>query len=193
MKRQQISIHRISKRDFPLIEQLFGENGACEGCWCMYWRASSNMEYKDGRGVKNKIKLKKLVEDGKIHALIALDDNKPVGWCTFGPRENFKRLTSYRTLQREFCPELWSIVCFFTDKNYRRTGISNALLSEAVKYCFEKGAQEVEGFPIKVSSTYSYTYTGITTQFERLGFNHLIRENEKRPIYVLKKKDFVFT
>jgi hypothetical protein len=23
---------------WPALEDLFGERGACNGCWCMYWR-----------------------------------------------------------------------------------------------------------------------------------------------------------
>jgi hypothetical protein len=26
---------------WPALEDLFGERGACNGCWCMYWRIGS--------------------------------------------------------------------------------------------------------------------------------------------------------
>jgi len=189
METLKIEIKEVAPHDFPLIEQLFGKNGACEGCWCMYWRVSTNKEYKEGCGTKNKNSLKKLVEAGDVNALLALVDGIPAGWCTFGPRMDFKRLKDYRTLKRDTHSGLWSIVCFFTSSKFRRKGVSNALLSKAVELCFQKGATEVEGYPVKASGKSIYTYTGVTTQFERLGFKHMVREEEKRGIYVLKKKD----
>jgi GNAT superfamily N-acetyltransferase len=191
MVEKQISIHKVAATDFPLIEQLFGKNGACEGCWCMYWRVNTNKEYKEGCGTKNKNSLKKLVEKGKVHALIAMYGNQPAGWCTYGPRKDFKRLKDYRTLKRDTHPGLWSIVCFFTSLKYRRKGISNALLEKSIEECFKNGATEVEGFPTKMTGKYTYTYTGITSQFERLGFKHMVREGEKRVIYVIQKSEYI--
>jgi GNAT superfamily N-acetyltransferase len=188
MEEREITIHKVTNHDFPLIERLFGKNGACEGCWCMYWRVNTNKEYKEGRGIKNKNLLKKIVEKGKVRALIAMCGDEPVGWCTFGPRKSFKRLENYRTLKRETHPGLWSIVCFFTDSKYRRKGVSNVLLEKAVELCFAQGATEIEGYPTEMKGKFTYTYTGFTTQFKRLGFKHIIREGEKRAIYVLKKK-----
>ncbi len=191
MKNEHIKVHTVTNQDFPLIEQLFGKNGACEGCWCMYWRVDTNKGYMKGRGNKNKNLLKKLVNEGKVRALIAMYDGYPAGWCTFGPRESFRRLKNYRTLKRDVHPGLWSIVCFFTNSKYRRKGLSNALLEKAVQVCLEQGATEIEGYPVKPTGKSFYTYTGITTQFERLGFKHMMREGEKRAIYVLKKPDLM--
>ena len=188
MENSKFEIKKVTPNDFPLIEQLFGTNGACEGCWCMYWRVDTNKEYKEGCGAKNKKALKKLVEEGKVRALIAMYGDEPAGWCTFGPRESFKRLNDYRTLRRETFPGLWSIVCFFTHSKFRRKGISNALLSEAVKTCFKNGALEIEGYPTEMKGKFTYTFTGVTAQFRRLGFKHLERAGEKRPIYILQEE-----
>ena len=108
MEDDHITIQKVSEQDFPLIEQLFGKNGACEGCWCMYWRVDTNKEYKEGCGAKNKNSLKNLVEKGKVCALIAMYNDEPAGWCTYGPRESFNRLKDHRTLKRETFSGLWS-------------------------------------------------------------------------------------
>jgi hypothetical protein len=43
---------------------LFGEKGACGGCWCMSWRLSrSDFEKRKGDG--NKRAMKKLVGNGE--------------------------------------------------------------------------------------------------------------------------------
>ena len=32
---------------WPALEQLFGEHGACGGCWCMFWRIEKGERYAD--------------------------------------------------------------------------------------------------------------------------------------------------
>ena len=36
-----LSIRPLTSDLWPAFEDLFGENGACNGCWCMYWRIGS--------------------------------------------------------------------------------------------------------------------------------------------------------
>ena len=37
---------------WPALEDLFGERGACNGCWCMYWRIGA--AYRKHAPAKNK-------------------------------------------------------------------------------------------------------------------------------------------
>jgi hypothetical protein len=37
----QLRIHPLTPALWPAIENLFGEIGACNGCWCMYWRVGA--------------------------------------------------------------------------------------------------------------------------------------------------------
>ena len=34
----KLKIRPLTPNLWPALEDLFGENGACNGCWCMYWR-----------------------------------------------------------------------------------------------------------------------------------------------------------
>jgi hypothetical protein len=34
----KLKILPLTPNLWPALENLFGENGACNGCWCMYWR-----------------------------------------------------------------------------------------------------------------------------------------------------------
>ena len=39
--RQDISdleVYPLTPERWADLEELFGENGACGGCWCMWWR-----------------------------------------------------------------------------------------------------------------------------------------------------------
>ncbi len=37
-----LTIRLLSPERWPALEDLFGENGAVNGCWCMYWRIGSD-------------------------------------------------------------------------------------------------------------------------------------------------------
>jgi|ERR1700677_4014286 hypothetical protein len=34
----KLNIRPLTADLWPALEDLFGERGACNGCWCMYWR-----------------------------------------------------------------------------------------------------------------------------------------------------------
>ena len=37
----KLTTHPLTPDLWPVFEDLFGENGAAGGCWCMYWRIGS--------------------------------------------------------------------------------------------------------------------------------------------------------
>jgi len=37
----KLAIRPLTPDRWPALEDLFGPNGACNGCWCMYWRIGS--------------------------------------------------------------------------------------------------------------------------------------------------------
>jgi GNAT superfamily N-acetyltransferase len=37
----KLTIRPLTPDLWPALEDLFGKNGACNGCWCMYWRIGS--------------------------------------------------------------------------------------------------------------------------------------------------------
>lgn len=68
------------------FEDLFGEKGACGGCWCM-WLRLKRSEYESQKGTGNRRAMEAIVDSGEIPGLLAYDGDKPVGWCAVGPRE----------------------------------------------------------------------------------------------------------
>src|SRR2546423_13492874 len=34
----KLTIRPLTPNLWPALEDLFGDKGACGGCWCMYWR-----------------------------------------------------------------------------------------------------------------------------------------------------------
>ena len=68
------------------VERLFGEKGACAGCWCM-WPRLTGAEFRRGRGAGNKRALTRLIGANERPGMIAYHGRDPVGWCALAPRE----------------------------------------------------------------------------------------------------------
>ena len=95
--RSRIEYRELTTGDWPVVVSLFGRQGACGGCWCMWWRvARGGKLWDDTKGAKARLQSKRLIESGRMHAVLAFDGEEPVGWCTFGPREDFPRLETVK-------------------------------------------------------------------------------------------------
>jgi hypothetical protein len=69
----------------PKFEELFGRNGASDGCWCMYWRIGS--AYRRRARDSNKAALRDVVSQDPPGSL-AFDGNIQIGWCQFTSRDD---------------------------------------------------------------------------------------------------------
>jgi len=174
---------------WPDLEALFGSNGACAGCWCMWWRLSRS-EYKRGQGEGNKTALKEMTLGNRVPGLLAYAGGRPAGWCSIGPREQFAALEGSRTLTRVDDQAVWSIVCFFVVRPFRRRGLLAELVRGAVRYAQEQGAHIVEAYPIDTQTpklagkklTGVGGYMGIASTFQALGFVEVGRASETQLI-----------
>src|SRR5712692_9025568 len=94
-----LDIRPLEPDDWPIIVKLFGDNGACGGCWCMWPRVPRGGKlWDDLKGAKNRDRFRRLVRAGKVHGVLAFRGEEPVGWCSFGPRSTFPRLERVRAL-----------------------------------------------------------------------------------------------
>lgn len=166
------------------LERLFGERGACGGCWCMWWKMKRS-EFKQHKGQANKKAFKKLVASGEVPGIIAYSKAEPVGWCALAPREKYPLLESSRTLGRVDDQPVWSVVCFFVARPFRGQGLTKRLLEAAVQYAHKQGAKIVEGYPVdpkKKPMPAAFAYTGLESAFRAVGFEEVLRRSETRPI-----------
>jgi GNAT superfamily N-acetyltransferase len=186
-----LKFHPLTLERWKDFENLFGEKGACAGCWCMFWLMSKK-EYdekrKDGRTKKD---MKKLVKDKIEPGIIAYDSDKPVGWIAIQPREKYFRLANSKKLQPIDDNPVRSIVCFFVHKDYRKMGISVELIKNACSFAASKGGTIVEAYPTETKTKNSapvFIYTGTSTAFKKAGFKEVARRSETRPIMRKKLK-----
>jgi GNAT superfamily N-acetyltransferase len=173
------------------LESLFGERGACGGCWCMYWRLT-RANYNIGKGEKNRRAMKAIVDAGETPGILAYDNGEPIAWCSVAPRRSFSALDRSRILKPVDDQAVWSVACLFVDKKHRRRGVSVQLLKAAIDFVGDRGGRMVEGYPVepKKDQPDAFVWTGLTSAFIKAGFREVERRSETRPImrYEIRKR-----
>jgi GNAT superfamily N-acetyltransferase len=182
-------VKALTKETWQAFEALFGENGACGGCWCMYWHLKHSDFYtQHGDGAHEMMRQR--VEKGEIPGILAFSGDKAIGWVAIEPRSAYQVLARSRTLAPVDELPVWSITCFFIDRHYRKQGLNSWLIKQAAAYAFAQGAPAVESYPSlfkdgKTSDT--FLYTGKVTTFEKLGFEEVAHPSPSRAIMRLFK------
>lgn len=170
------------------IENLFGERGACGGCWCMTWRQSAS-DFSANKGDKNRAKFRSIVKKGAEPGVLAYDGDEPVGWCAVAPRDQFPRLENSRVWARVDDQPVWSITCLFVKKGFRNKGLSSKLIEAATKLAKKQGAKIVEAYPQDLKGKRlpdAFVWTGLAGAFVKAGFDEAVRRSEQKPI--MRKK-----
>ncbi|NOS99785.1 MAG: GNAT family N-acetyltransferase [Phycisphaerales bacterium] len=181
----------LTSDDWPVIERLFGPNGACGGCWCMYWRLPRGGKlWEESKGAPNKRSFKKLVTNGNVHGCLAFAADEPVGWCCVGPRADFPRVERTKALRVEWDETTWAVVCFYIRSGWRRHGVAGALLKEAVNVARRGGARSLHGYPVRPSAggdgdiPAAFAWTGVAPLFQQAGFRDVTPPGNPRDIFI---------
>jgi len=180
----RIAFRPVTPSRWKDLDTLFGKHGACAGCWCMWWRLPHS-EFNAKRGAGTKRALKKLVVDGKIPGMLAYVDGVPAAWCSIAPRRQFTALANSRVMAPVDDAPVWSVVCFYVARMFRRQGLTGKLLGAATAYAHKRGAQIVEGYPNDPRGKVSpdpWVFTGLVSVFEQAGFTEVARRSPTRPI-----------
>ena len=165
---------------WPALEDLFGKSGACNGCWCMYWRVGA--AYRKGPRDKNKAAFREIVKRGPPPGLIAFDGDVAVGWCQLTPRDALPWLDRAWRLKRVDELPVWSLSCFYVRIGYRRQGVTSQLIAAALKAAKQAKAPALEAYPLDERETPSASGTGYMATFERAGFRTIACHVPARPI-----------
>jgi len=185
-----IKTYPATKSRWTDIELLFGERGACGGCWCMFWRVPRK-QYEANKGGKNKRAFQKIVTNDEKPGIIAYRGKEPIGWCAVAPRYVYIGLERSRILKPVDDNPVWSVSCLFVRKDYRRQGVSSVLLRAAVEFAARRGAKIVEGYPAEPANTKmadAFLWHGVPSAFLAAGFEEVVRRSQSRPImrYVIE-------
>lgn len=180
-----LTFEPLNKVNWARFVQLFGNNGACGNCWCMYYRLNK-ADYLEGKADNgNKEAMQKLVWGNYPTGILGFYEGQPIAWCAFAPREHFIKLEKSRVHKRIDNQPVWSIPCFFIARSFRRQGISVELLKGVIRYARENGIKIIEAYPtIPTTETLpdSFAWIGLYKSFERAGFEIVDRTSKNRPM-----------
>ena len=177
-------IKPLSPETWNDFEELFGPKGAYGGCWCMWWRLTKS-KFDKNQGAGNRQALRELVDQGKPTGLIAYIDDQPMGWCSVAPREDYGSLERSRILKRIDNKQVWSIVCFFINKQHRGKRLGLSLIKGAIQYVSDQGGKILEAYPTVVRGKELppvSSFMGIPKIFEEAGFKEEARPSEAKMI-----------
>jgi Acetyltransferase (GNAT) family. len=183
-KELDLEIYPLDSARWNDFEILFGERGACGGCWCMSWRLKRS-DFERQKGNQNRMAMKTLVEQNRKIGVLAYINNEPIGWCAVAPREEYSRLENSRVLKRIDNEPVWSVTCFYIAKSLRRKGISTELLKGVIKYCVLNNVKIIEGYPVVPYGEQvpdAFEWTGIPSAFVKAGFVEVERRSKLKPM-----------
>lgn len=183
MKPTEFSWHPLTLDRWNDLQTLFGPNGACGGCWCMYWRMARK-DFVASKGAVNQAKFQEVIQSGSPGVLL-YHEAAPVGWCAVAPREDYPVLARSRVMAPVDDKAVWSVSCFFVRKEWRKKGLGVRLLKAAVEFAKVQGGGVLEGYPTDSGKQTAapFVWTGLASMFKKAGFKEVARRSATRPIF----------
>jgi GNAT superfamily N-acetyltransferase len=180
----ELSFKPLKRNLWTDFEELFGPNGACAGCWCMFWKLRGKA-YEEAKGLETRQMHKSIVDSGVPTGLLAYLHGEVVGWIAVEPREAYPKLAHSRALKPVDDRHVWSVTCFFVARRFRRQGITVELLKAAIDHVRKQGGSIVEGYPVETQTDMPapFIFTGTAASFEQAGFLEVARRTPTRPIF----------
>lgn len=176
----KLTVRPLTPDLWPALEDLFGRNGACGGCWCMYFRIGS--AYRQRPQAKNKAAFHGMVNLGPPPGLLAFEGELAVGWCQLTLRDALPYLERTWRLKRVDDLPVWSLSCLYVRIGYRRRGVTSTLIAAALKAAKRANAPALEAYPFDAGESPSASGTGYCSTFARAGFKTVARRIPARPI-----------
>lgn len=175
----------LTKENWEQFTMLFGVKGACGNCWCMYYRRSKT-DFQEGKTDDgNKNAMRQLVWDNQPAGLLGFYEDIPIAWCAFAPREDFPKLKRSRVHKPIDNEPVWSVPCTFIAKDFRKLGVSVALLKGLIRYARENKIRIIEAYPTMPTQEKlpdAFAWIGLYKSFERAGFEIVDHTSGYRPM-----------
>jgi GNAT superfamily N-acetyltransferase len=128
--------------------------------------------------------MRALVRKGPPPGLLAYAGDAAVGWCALGPRSDYERLSRSRVLAAVDDAPVWSVTCFFVRRDWRRRGVTVALLEGASRWVARQGGTILEGYPHDTDKNQPpvFVFHGLLSAFRHAGFREVARRGKRSPI-----------
>jgi len=172
--------HPVTKDRWPDLVELF-DRPTVRTCFCMFYRKTGE---NTGVGRANRRQMRSLVDAGTVPGLIGYEDGVPVAWVSLGPREDFAKLQRSPIMKPVDDQPVWSIVCFFVDRDARGRGLAARMLHEAGAYAQSRGATLLEAYPVDTAERRDpdTMFFGAKSMYDDAGFKEVARRKPSRPV-----------
>ncbi|GAB5475076.1 MAG: GNAT family N-acetyltransferase [Maribacter sp.] len=180
-----LTFEPLNRKNWNKFLELFGKNGAGANCWCMHFRLNKSDHEKGKSNNGNRDAMQQLVWQGRPTGLIAFYDDVPIAWCAFSPRKDFIRLEKSRVHKPIDEKKVWSVPCNFVAKEFRKKGVSVALLKGLIEYAKNQGIEIIEGYPTIPTQKKlpdGFAWIGLYKSFQNAGFKIVDRTSKHRPM-----------
>jgi GNAT superfamily N-acetyltransferase len=178
----------LTPERWPDLEAIFAARGCsvARGCWCMFYRRAGDNPPPPGRtrAQANRAALKRLAKADPPAGLIGYRGRTPVGWISFGPREDFRKLARSPVMKPVDGEPVWSVICFVVPSEHRHQGVAKALLEGAIAYAKRRGVKLLEAYPVDRPPPLAdeSLWFGTKSMYDAAGFVEVARRKPTRPV-----------
>lgn len=168
------TIRPLSMQTWDAFEALATKhNGVWGGCWDAYFHPVREDRETNPGGAKDY--KRRLVEAGLAHSALVFEDEVAIAWCQYGTPQEVPRIQKKKLVEVEgYEAPTFRVVCFFVDRDHRRTGVAGDALAGALGLIADAGGGVVEGYPHDTQgrkTSASFLYSATRSLFERAGFD----------------------
>ncbi len=149
--------------------QAFRDYPAWSACYCTETHRAGE---DDGTSTaeENRGAMVELIKQGKVTALLAYVDDRPVGWCNYGETTVLAGVMRRFQLEPADHAGVGSISCFIIAAPYRRHGLATRLLDAALERMRALGLKTVEAYPAAQDDSAQANYRGPLGMYLKAGF-----------------------
>lgn len=189
MDRADFSVLPLTPERWSDLEDLFGPQGPCYGCWCNHFRMPQRLR-KPLLGEGARRLFEERVKRGPPPGVLAYAGANAVGWLQIGPRADLPEWNNPRRASSPL-PDApaedignWAASCFFVRKGFRGKGVTGALIEGAIDFARRSGARLVEAAAMDNEEKRSAEglYVGPESVLRRAGFVEVARQKPGRPL-----------
>jgi GNAT superfamily N-acetyltransferase len=183
----EVEVRDVTSDSLPDYQHFFDDVAfrdypAWQSCYCMEThRTESDAEWAARTAADNRRDMTLLIQSGKVTALLAFVDGKPVGWCNYGETTQLAGLAQRFGLEAADHAGVGSVACFVIAAPYRKHGVASKLLAAAIDRLRASGLRAVEAYPSHTEDSAQGNYRGPLEMYVRAGFTPY-RETERHVI-----------
>ncbi len=176
------------------LEAIFGARGPARNCQCQRYKLQPRESFASFPIEERTHRLRRQVSCGQpksesTSGLVANLDGEPGGWCAVEQRTAYAglvrncRVPWLDRAEDKADHTVWAVTCIFVRAEFRRRGVSQALVSAAVDFARQRGARALEGYPIITTDVLSEElHVGIRSVFAAAGFTEVSAPTLRRVV-----------